>query len=229
MSLSQSLRIAKHEWRLVLREPRFLAPFLLTPLLLIGIQAFNLYFRPAGSEGEALILARSLLLMLAALAPSAVVPMGADTFAGEKERNTLEILLCVPVETGALFWGKVLGVFPLPVLIGWLGQTLMLIMLAERGLMMPGFGEDAAKAMLLTPCLGLFLASVATLMSLRSESVRGAAQITSLFMLAAFFAVISAGNFIFASWAHFAVFATILLSATVTCLLLARARFRRVL
>lgn len=220
-----ALRIARHEWRLILKEPRFLIPFLITPIVLIGIQGFTAYFRSAGSDYETLLLARSLLLMLAVLAPSAAVPMGADSFAGEKERNTLEILLCLPVEIGALFWGKVLGIYPLPVLMGWLGQGAMLAILSGRGLLIPAFLPDAAKAMLLTPCLGMFLCAFATLMSLVADSVRSAAQLTSLAMLGLFFSVMFCSTWMFASWAVFAGFMAALLAGSVACLLLARARF----
>src|SRR4051812_45570112 len=107
---SPSLRIARHEWKLILKEPRFLAPFIVTPMVLLGVQIFAIFANP-GETFETLRLARSLLLMLAVLAPSVAVPLGADSFAGEKERNTLEILLCLPVDARALFWGKVLGIF----------------------------------------------------------------------------------------------------------------------
>lgn len=222
---SHTLRIAQHEWRLILKEPRFLIPFLLMPLVLIGIQAFTVYFRPVGNDYETLLLARSLLLMLAVLAPSAAVPLGADSFAGEKERNTLEILLCLPIDIGALFWGKVLGIFPLPVLMGWVGQAVMLAILSSRGLLLPLFVGDAMKALLFTPCIGLFLCAFATLMSLIADSVRGAAQLTSLAMLVIFFTVMFCSTWIFASWAVFFVILFGLGLASVTCLLLARSRF----
>jgi ABC-type transport system involved in multi-copper enzyme maturation permease subunit len=217
--------IAQHEWRLILKEPRFLIPFLVTPLVLIGIQGFTVYFRSFGSDYETLLLARSLLLMLAVLAPSAAVPLGADSFAGEKERNTLEILLCLPVNMGSLFWGKVLGIYPLPVFMGWLGQAAMLGILASRDLILPGFQADALKAILLTPCLGLFLCAFATLMSLLADSVRSAAQLTSLAMLLVFFSVMFGSSWIFGSWIIFGFFWVSLIMASVACLVLARSRF----
>src|SRR3989338_6609150 len=110
------LRMARHEWRLILREPRFLVPFLITPLLLVGFQAFAVASAADGDAGDIRVVTRSLLLMLAVFAPSLAIPLGADSFAGERERNTLEVLLCLPIGMRALFWGKVLGILPLPVL-----------------------------------------------------------------------------------------------------------------
>jgi ABC-type Na+ efflux pump permease subunit len=227
LSSAHAFRIARHEWRLILKEPRFLIPFLLMPLVLIGVQGFAVYFRPFGTESETLLLARSLLLMLAVLAPSSVVPLGADSFAGEKERNTLEILLGLPINVGPLFWGKVLGIYPIPVLIGWLGQITLLAILSSRGLLLPDFVPDAIKALLLTPCLGFFLCAFATLMSLVADSVRGATQLTSLAMLAMFFMMLFSASWIFASWFIFIGIIIGLGSASVTCLLLARSRFPR--
>ena len=222
-----TLLIARHEWRMIFKEPRFLLPFLITPLLLMGLQAFTIFIDPLGSVGETLALARSLLLMLAVLAPSSAVPLGADSFAGEKERNTLEILMCLPVEMGSLFWGKVLGIYPVPVLVGWIGQGVMTAMLLSRGYWEPGFGVHLAKAMLMTPVLGLFLCALSTLLSLISESVRSAAQYTSLAMLGIFFLVTSFSGAFFNTPAVFLGFSGSLLTASVTCFLVARRRFPR--
>lgn len=225
--MSASLRIARHELRLIFKEPRFLLPFLIAPLLLLGLQVYTVWFQPLGSVPEILYLSRSLLLMLAVLAPSSAVPLGADSFAGEKERNTLEILMCLPVEMDALFWGKVLGMYPVPVLVGWLSQGIMAGMLLAKGYWLPGFGMDVAKAMLMTPVLGLFLCALATLFSLISESVRGAAQLTSVVMLGIFFSVTSFSPFFFKSDGVYLGFVGALLAASLGCFLVARKRFPR--
>ena len=225
--MSAALGIARHELRLIFKEPRFLLPFLITPLLLMGLQAYTVFFQPLGSVMETLSLARSLLLMLAVLAPSSAVPLGADSFAGEKERNTLEILMCLPVEMGSLFWGKVLGMYPVPVLVGWLGQGIMAGMLILKGFWLPGFGIDVAKAMLMTPVLGLFLCALSTLLSLISESVRGAAQLTSVVMLGIFLSVTSFSQYFFRSNPVYFGFISVLVTASLGCFLAARRRFPR--
>jgi ABC-type transport system involved in multi-copper enzyme maturation permease subunit len=225
--MSPAFGIARHEWRLIFKEPRFLLPFLITPLLLMGLQAFTVFVQPLGSVTETLTLARSLLLMLAVLAPSAAVPLGADSFAGEKERNTLEILMCLPVEMGSLFWGKVMGMYPVPVLVGWMGQGVMAAMLIAKGYWLPGFTSDVAKAMLMTPVLALFLCALSTLLSLISESVRSAAQLTSLVMLGIFFSVTSFSTAFFRSDALYLGFIGVLLAASLACFFAARRRFPR--
>lgn len=226
---SHAVRMARHEWGLVFKEPRFLIPFLIMPFLMIGLQAYTLYIQPLGSRAETLFMARNLLLMVAVLAPGAAVPLGADSFAGEKERNTLEILMCLPVEMGALFWGKVMGILPIPVLVGWFGQGVMLALLHSQGQWLPGFGAQALKAMAMTPLLGLFLCALSVLVSLISESVRSAAQLCSLVMLAIFFSVTSFSGALYASDAVFLAIASVLLVSSLVCFLAARRRFPRMI
>lgn len=226
--MREAWRIARHEWALILKEPRFLLLFLLTPLILLGLQAATLWGK-LGSAREILELARSLLLMLAVLAPSAAVPLGADSFAGEKERNTLEILMCLPVGMGPLFWGKILGMLPFPILVGWIGQGLLAGMLASRGYWDPGFSAHMAKAMALTPALALFLCALTTLLSLVAESVRSAAQLSSLAMLLLFFLAAVFSPAYLRSPAVMAGTLAALTLGSAACFLMARRRFPRVL
>ena len=227
MSGSHVLRLARHEWRLILKEPRFLLPFLVTPTLVLGIQGFAVFLPAAAGESEILALARSLAMMLAVLGPSMAVPLGADSFAGERERNTLEILLCLPVGPLSLFWGKVLGILPLPVLVGLAGQGLLLVLVACR---MPIPAEHWAAALrpaVLTPMIGAFFCSASALFSMGSETVRGAAQLSSLAMLALFATVLGTQGRLYASQAYFAGVLAALALGSAVCLGLARRRFLR--
>lgn len=222
---SSAIRLARHEWRLILKEPRFLLPFLVTPVLIIGIQAFAVFFRGASSPTEAVELARTLLVMLAVLAPSMAVPLGADSFAGEKERNTLEILLCLPVGPGSLFWGKVLGILPLPTLVGCLSQGVLISVLAFKVGLPPDFLAGAAKALALTPAVGFFFCSVSAFISMGAETVRGAAQLCSLVMLAIFAVVLPAAGLLYTSQPYYWGLIAGLLAGSAVCLLAARRRF----
>lgn len=221
-----ALGIARHEWRLVLKEPRFLLPFFIAPMLIVGVQAFALHFHPGAAE-EILLLARHLLIAQAVLSASLAIPLGADSFAGERERNTLEILLCLPLRVRTIFWGKVLGIFPLPVLVGWTGQAAMLALVASRDMFLPGFPTAAAYALLLTPVLGLFFCSLGALISLSAESVRGAAQLTSLFMLAVLFPLAFLSGPLLRAPVLFGCLLAALLAGSAACLALAGRRFPR--
>jgi ABC-type Na+ efflux pump permease subunit len=226
-ALRHAFRLAAHEWRLILKEPRFLLPFLVTPLLVIGLQAFAVYLGGDASGIEPAVIARSLVLMLAVITPSMAVPLGADSFAGERERNTFEILLCLPVGPLSLFWGKVLGVLPFPVLIAWLGQGILLAVLGSRYPIPEDFWGDYLKALALAPAVGLFFSSLSAYISLGAETVRGAAQLGSLAMLALFGVVLSTSAAVYASNAYFASLMGGLLGGSALCLALARRRFLR--
>lgn len=227
MSAAHAFRIARHEWRLILKEPRFLLPFLVTPLLVIGIQAFAVYISGVANGFEALAIARSLMIMLAVITPSMAVPLGADSFAGERERNTLEILLCLPVGPLTLFWGKVLGILPLPVLIGWLGQGILLAVLSSRVEIPPEGWDGFLRAFALAPAVALFFGALAAFISMGSETVRGAAQLCSLAMLLVFGVILSSTDRLYASGPFYGGVMTALLGGSALCLLLARKRFLR--
>ncbi|HEY4376201.1 MAG TPA: ABC transporter permease subunit [Acidimicrobiales bacterium] len=59
------------------------------------------------------------LFLIVPLMVSAV--LAADAFAGEKERKTLETLLHLPVETGDLYFAKLMAGFLPSVVISWIG------------------------------------------------------------------------------------------------------------
>ena len=220
-----SLRIALHEWNLVGKEPRFLLPFFIAPLLLVGVEAFVVFLQPGQEAYETWRLTRSVLLMVSVLASGLVVPLCADSFAGEKERNTLELLMCLPVSQQSLFRGKVLGIYPFPVLAGWVGQAVVLGILVVKNLWLPDFLSEAAKALILTPILGLFLCAFSTLVSLKSESVRGAAQMSSLAVLGFFFLMMFLSGKILSSDFFYLQFMILLIAGATFCLYLGRRRF----
>ena len=79
--------VARHEIRQILREPKFLLPFLFPPVLLVASQVLLL---PRGVSPE--VLSR-MMLFCALLIATMIVPLASDSFAGERERGSLELLL----------------------------------------------------------------------------------------------------------------------------------------
>lgn len=114
----------------------------------------------------------------------------ADSFAGERERHTLETLLATPLSDRAILLGKVGAV----VAYGWglavssLPIALLTVNLAERGgplilYPLPVLG-GILMAGLLTALLG---ATAGVLVSLRAHTVRQAQQLLGIAMLALLF------------------------------------------
>ena len=49
-------------------------------------------------------------------------PLAGDSFAGERERNSLELLQLSPIAPAKLFWGKLFAILPFPLVFALLAQ-----------------------------------------------------------------------------------------------------------
>jgi ABC-type Na+ efflux pump permease subunit len=111
-------------------------------------------------------------------------PLAIDSFAGERERKTLETLLCCPAGSGAIVAGKALFPILASLAVSWLSFAVFAGISLLRAAPLPGV---AAAAFSLG--LGFCLSSAATLaglhVSLRARSTRGAMQWYSIVLLAA--------------------------------------------
>ncbi len=182
--------IMKHEVRLIFREPRFWIPFFLPPLLLLvslGILFFQGSFDLLGSS------LYSLALLSGVLTIPMVIPLIADSFAGERERHSLELLFLLPVPRSQLFLGKILAVLPFPFLFSFLIQCLFLIFFPE-------FSFGIFWKSLLGVAAACFLISAVSLMvSLSASSAKAATQGTFLCVIPLFFLAQWGGEYYFHS------------------------------
>ncbi|MBF0431541.1 MAG: ABC transporter permease subunit [Fibrobacteria bacterium] len=194
------LFLARHELRLVLKEPQFFIPYLLVPLITIGIYGFFI-FSSGTTEMESLYISRLTVVLVGVLVASMSLALCADSFAGEKERNTLETLLCAPPGLRSLFLGKLLGVMPFPILAGWVGQIVLLVLANVHS---PGIwdGGEIFSALALTPVTALFITAISIYISLRTSSVRSAAQLSGIFVLGYLFSAQFIFNWYFTSFVH---------------------------
>jgi hypothetical protein len=86
---------------------------------------------------------------------------------------------------------------------------------------------DWAPALLLTPFLSLFFCALAALISLRCDTVRGAAQWTGLLLLLLFPVVAFAAHSLLGNWRGSALMVAALAGGSLLCFALALRRFRR--
>lgn len=113
----------------------------------------------------------------------------ADSFAGEKERHTLETLLATRLSDRDIFLGKVLACVIYSITIVWSSMLLSLVSLnVTRG---TGPFFFYTNAVLLMIVIGALLSSVLTaaigvFVSLRAPTVRAAAQVFSVITLVLF-------------------------------------------
>ena len=181
------LHIFKHELCLIFREPRFWIPFIVPPVILVASQmlAVSRYGGEImqGMDGY-------MMLLLGCLMAPMGAPLAADSFAGERERNSLELLQLSPIKPSHLFWGKLLAVLPFPIIFSlmtqgayWLGH--------------PGIPVTAAVASILGALSAVLLVNSFTLsLSLKAKTVRSATQL-SLFFVVPILLLVQFGHEIF--------------------------------
>ncbi len=168
------LHVFKHELRLIFRDPRFWIPFIIPPVILAASQAIAVSHYGAavfdGMEGY-------MMLLLGCLMAPMGAPLAADTFAGERERNSLELLQLSPIAPTKLFWGKLLAIVPFPVAFALLAQLCYWFshpMIPATAAVASIFG--ALSAVLLVTAFSLMI-------SLRVKTVRATTQLTLFFIV----------------------------------------------
>lgn len=117
-----------------------------------------------------------MMLLLGCLMAPMAAPLAADSFAGERERNSLELLQLSPVKPAQLFWGKLLAVIPFSILFS------VFVQLAYWAFHPYLTGETAAAAILGAVSASLLVNSFTLLISLKMKTVRAATQ-SSLFLI----------------------------------------------
>ncbi|SHK55793.1 ABC transporter permease [Fibrobacter sp. UWEL] len=169
------LHVLKHELRLIFREPRFWIPFVIPPVLLAASQgiAVSRYGGQImqGMEGY-------MMLLLGCLMAPMGAPLAADSFAGERERNSLELLQLSPVKPADLFWGKLLAVLPFPLIFSLFCQ---LVYFAVHMDSVSGCIAVAAILGSMSACL--LVNAFSLLLSLKAKTVRAATQGTLFFIV----------------------------------------------
>lgn len=168
------LHILKHELRLIFRDPRFWIPFMIPPVLLIASQgiAVSRYGGQImdGMEGY-------MMLLLGCLMAPMGAPLAADSFAGERERNSLELLQLLPVKPAILFWGKLMAILPFSLVFAVLAQ---LVYWGTH----PSVGAQTAVASMLGAVSACFLVNaLSLLLSLKMKTVRAATHCTLFFII----------------------------------------------
>lgn len=118
-----------------------------------------------------------MMLLLGCLMAPMGAPLAADSFAGERERNSLELLQLSPVKPSHLFWGKLMAVLPFPIVFSlmtqgayWAGH--------------PEISTTAAVASILGALSAVLLVNSFTLsLSLKAKTVRSATQLSLFFVV----------------------------------------------
>ncbi|SHK70657.1 ABC-2 type transporter [Fibrobacter sp. UWT2] len=170
--------------RLIFRDPRFWIPFIIPPVILAASQAIAVSRYGGqimqGMEGY-------MMLLLGCLMAPMGSPLAADSFAGERERNSLELLQLSPIAPVKLFWGKLLAVLPFPVAFSLLAEF-------AYWFSHPEISTTVAMASILGAFSAVLLTTSFSLMlSLRVKTVRAAAHL-SLFVVVPLLLLVQLGH-----------------------------------
>ena len=184
---SSTLHVFRHELRLIFRDPRFWVPFIIPPVILAASQAIAVS-RYGGQIMEGM--EGYMMLLLGCLMAPMGSPLAGDSFAGERERNSLELLQLSPIAPAKLFWGKLLAILPFPVVFALLAQLGYWISHPEISTM------SAAASVLGALSAVLLTTSFALIISLRVKTVRAATHIT-LFLIVPLLLMVQLGHEIF--------------------------------
>ena len=162
-----------------MREPRFVLLLLLPSFLLLGVRLLN-----AESFLQLpLDFIKFLLLLLGAMNSTMTFPFAADAFAGERERNTLELLQLAPVSPKTIFFAKLMTILPFAVFGAVLAQIIFLFMCKA----IPGM--IIFMAFLGAISFALLFNGLTLLLSLRSKTVRAATQTAAIISFPFYFLI----------------------------------------
>ena len=118
-----------------------------------------------------------MMLLLGCLMAPMGAPLAGDAFAGERERNSLELLQLSPIAPAKLFWGKLFAILPFPLVFALLAQLGYWFSHSE-------ISTTAAVASMLGALSAVLLTTAFSLMvSLRVKTVRAATHMTLFFIV----------------------------------------------
>jgi uncharacterized membrane protein SpoIIM required for sporulation/ABC-type transport system involved in multi-copper enzyme maturation permease subunit len=186
-TLSTALIITRREIRDSLRDWRIMVPIVLLTLVFPWLMNFtaNLATNFVAQYGAPLVSERMIpfLLMIVGFFPiSFSLVIALETFVGEKERNSLEPLLAMPITDAELYLGKMLAALVLPLLASYLGVAIYAGALYWTMGYLPPLNL-LVQIFLLTSMEALVMVSGAVVVSSQTTSVRAANLLASFIII----------------------------------------------
>jgi uncharacterized membrane protein SpoIIM required for sporulation/ABC-type transport system involved in multi-copper enzyme maturation permease subunit len=225
-SLNTALIITRRELRDSLRDWRIIVPIIILTLIFPFLMDFtataarNFVMRYGGANAIIAERLNPFLLMIVGFFPiSFSLVIALETFVGEKERNSLEPLLSMPISDGELYLGKMLAALLLPLAASYLGITVYLVGL----LFTLGWLPELAllvQVVLLTTVEALVMVSGAVVVSSQTTSVRAANLLASFIIIP--MALLIQFESVLMFWADYDVIWWIILGLVVVDLILIR-------
>ncbi len=203
--LRPALIITRREVRDQFRDWRIIFPIIILTLFFPALMNFTAKRAVAFVEqygapvvGDRLI---PFLLMVVGFFPISVsLVIALESFAGEKERRSLEPLLASPLNDWQLYFGKLLAAMVVPLLASYLGITVYLIGVYTQVGWTPSI-ELLSQIVLLTTVQALVMVCGAVVISTQTTSVRAANLLASFIIIP--MAILIQGESIVMFWARY--------------------------
>lgn len=188
MSFSPVRLIARREVNDTLTDWRILTPiFILTfilPMLLIS--AANFAIRFVGDRNAIVLLIPFTMLLVGFIPASFSLITALESFVGERERNSLEALLAMPISDSQLYGGKLISSLLTPLLSSYLAMSVFAIALWARfpDLFYAGLKfEYLVAVLLLVTAKAIVMVAGAIIISSHTTSVRAANLLASFVLI----------------------------------------------
>ncbi len=176
----RELRDQRRDWRIL--TPLVGLTLFFPVLMLFTANRMVAFVQRFGAELIAERLFPFLLLIVGFFPLSISLVIALESFAGERERGTIEPLLVAPITDGQFYVGKLLAVLVLPLLASYLGVAALLLSLYVR----TGWYPDAALLLVvvaLVTAKAVVMISGAMVVSTQATSVRSANLLASLIII----------------------------------------------
>lgn len=186
-SLHPVLVVARREVRDQFRDWRIIFPIIVLTLLFPFLMNFVAqqmlgFVREYGADivGERLV---PFLLMIVGFFPISVsLVIALESFVGEKERGSIEPLLCSPVKDWQLYVGKLLSSTVPPLVGSFLGMSVYLLGLSFNNVPLPEL-DLLVQIVFLTIAQAVVMVSGAVVVSTQATSVRAANLLASFIVI----------------------------------------------
>jgi uncharacterized membrane protein SpoIIM required for sporulation/ABC-type transport system involved in multi-copper enzyme maturation permease subunit len=185
--LSNALIITRRELRDSLRDWRIVTPIVLLtlafPWMMIGVSQFAFNFASSYDQAALFVTVVPFSTMIVGFFPiSFCLVLALETFVGEKERNSLEPLLAMPISDIELYVGKLLASMTIPLCAGYSGMAVFVIGLKLiRNLDVPT--AMILQIGLLTGLEALLMVAGAVVVSSHTTSIRAANLLASFIII----------------------------------------------
>lgn len=204
-SLRLTMAIAWREMHDQLRDWRIVIPIILLTLIFPSLMNFTAarvltFVESYGASPVGLRLAPFLLMIVGFFPISVSLVIALESFVGEKERRSIEPLLCSPLSNAQLYMGKLLASMAPPLLAAYMGIAVYLIGVYRQAGWTPPL-ELLIQILLLTLTQAVVMVSGAVVISSQTTSTRAANLLASFIIIPMTFLI--QGESVVMFWAQY--------------------------